>query len=194
MGNSEKLNETKVAVYGLGAEGLMFALGLARGGHHVVGLDSDPDRIEILRAGFSYVPDISDEEVRDAMQSGCFVAAEAEHCLQALKVLIVYPSMNVRINFARHSLRVADLFERLARLLAIGGTFGVHESFITNQEPPVPPNLAEKMRADLSLQSIYLNRADIRICCPVKAGMFISKETGTSTARIMSSKETELSF
>jgi UDP-N-acetyl-D-glucosamine dehydrogenase len=48
-----------VGVVGLGYVGLPLALAFAQAGSHVVGLDSDPRRVEAIRAGESYVEDVA---------------------------------------------------------------------------------------------------------------------------------------
>jgi UDP-N-acetyl-D-glucosamine dehydrogenase len=59
----------KIAILGLGYVGLPLAVTTARGGLHVTGFDSDPDKIERLYAGRSYIGAVSNEdliELRDA--------------------------------------------------------------------------------------------------------------------------------
>lgn len=57
--------ETLVAVVGLGYTGLPVAHGLAAGGYRVRGLDIDPEKLALLRQGRSYLPDLSNDQIRE---------------------------------------------------------------------------------------------------------------------------------
>ncbi len=59
-----------VAVIGQGHVGLPVAVRATAVGFPVVGLDTDPERVAALRAGTSYVSDVSDAELRAATDSG----------------------------------------------------------------------------------------------------------------------------
>ncbi|HEX2076009.1 MAG TPA: nucleotide sugar dehydrogenase [Geodermatophilus sp.] len=52
-----------VAVVGLGYVGLPLALAVAQAGFGVIGIDAVPDKVAALRAGRSYVSDLSDAEL-----------------------------------------------------------------------------------------------------------------------------------
>ena len=51
----------KIGIVGLGYVGLPLAVAFAEAGHEVVGVDTDPRKIEELEAGRSYVEDIPDD-------------------------------------------------------------------------------------------------------------------------------------
>jgi UDP-N-acetyl-D-glucosamine dehydrogenase len=53
----------KVGVVGLGYVGLPLAVAFAEEGHHVVGLDADPRKVDALAEGRSYVEDVSAERL-----------------------------------------------------------------------------------------------------------------------------------
>ncbi len=59
----QRLNET-VGVIGLGYVGLPLALAMVDAGYDVVGVDINEDRVAKLRAGNSYVTDVSNEELQ----------------------------------------------------------------------------------------------------------------------------------
>ena len=50
----------KIGIIGLGYVGLPLAVAFAEAGHEVVGLDADPDKIDSLSRGRSYIEDIGD--------------------------------------------------------------------------------------------------------------------------------------
>jgi UDP-N-acetyl-D-glucosamine dehydrogenase len=62
--------QTRVGVVGLGYVGLPLVLAMTEAGYEVVGVDIDTDRIESLKSGHSYVNDVTDETVRDALDDG----------------------------------------------------------------------------------------------------------------------------
>ncbi len=81
-----------VAVVGLGYVGLPLALTCARAGFRVIGLDTDPVKVEKLNSGRSYIAHIHGEEIAAARQAGFaatgdFVAAE-----QADVIVICVPT------------------------------------------------------------------------------------------------------
>jgi len=70
----EKLaqREARLAVVGLGYVGLPLALGFARAGFHVIGVDIDAERVEQLRAGRSHIGDVGEHELRAELDAGRF--------------------------------------------------------------------------------------------------------------------------
>jgi UDP-N-acetyl-D-glucosamine dehydrogenase len=66
-----------VVVLGQGHVGLPVAMRASAVGFPVVGLDTDPERVRALGAATSYVHDVSDEELTEALSAGYRPAAEA---------------------------------------------------------------------------------------------------------------------
>ncbi len=60
----------RIAVIGLGYVGLPLALGFARAGFHVIGLDIDQRKVAKLSQGRSTIEDISDSDLAPHIQSG----------------------------------------------------------------------------------------------------------------------------
>ena len=65
----------KVVIVGQGYVGLPVAMRAAEVGHDVVGIDSDPLRVNSLRAGTSFVEDVSSERVAAALAAGRYTAS-----------------------------------------------------------------------------------------------------------------------
>mgnify|MGYP006280711369 CR=1 FL=1 len=65
-----KSREAKVAVIGMGYVGLPLAVVLAEAGFRVTGIDVDPEKIETLNAGESYIQDILTERLKPLVKSG----------------------------------------------------------------------------------------------------------------------------
>jgi UDP-N-acetyl-D-glucosamine dehydrogenase len=63
-----------LTVIGQGYVGLPLAMLAVEAGHHVVGIDLDSSRIEMLRRGESYVDDVEDARLRAALDSGRYTA------------------------------------------------------------------------------------------------------------------------
>ncbi len=77
----------KIGIVGLGYVGLPLAVAFAEAGHEVVGLDTDPRKIEALNAGRSYIEDIPDETLAPL---GGRLAASTEYArLEPCEAVIV---------------------------------------------------------------------------------------------------------
>ena len=84
----------KVAVIGLGYVGLPLAVGLAKSGYAVVGLDVNPHKIDTLNQGVSYIPDVSSTDVDSLVNSsapneGRLVATTDYDLLQQVDVIFI---------------------------------------------------------------------------------------------------------
>ncbi len=96
-----------VAVVGQGYVGLPLALSFAEAGYRTVGIEIDSERVARLNEGTSYIGDVSDEAVREAVESNAYratddyaVAAEAD----AVSICVPTPLRKTRdpdISFIR---------------------------------------------------------------------------------------------
>ncbi|HVF54323.1 MAG TPA: nucleotide sugar dehydrogenase [Actinomycetota bacterium] len=85
--------DATVAVVGLGYVGLPVALGFAREGFAVLGVDADPKRVEAIRSGTSYLRDVSDDELAEALAAARFqVDTSYEAMSGADAILICVPT------------------------------------------------------------------------------------------------------
>lgn len=66
--------QARLGVIGLGYVGLPLAVEFARAGFGVVGYDVDERKVAELKAGRSYIPDVSSEHLAEVVKSGKFVA------------------------------------------------------------------------------------------------------------------------
>lgn len=64
--------QARVAILGMGFVGLPLAVEFVKEGFSVLGIDIDKDRIVSLHQAKSYVQDVSDEELKAALDSGFF--------------------------------------------------------------------------------------------------------------------------
>src|SRR2546425_5287881 len=63
-----------VAVIGLGYVGLPLAVGFAKAGYHVTGIDVDAGRVGRLKKGDSYIQDVQSSDLRPLVEAGRFNA------------------------------------------------------------------------------------------------------------------------
>ena len=106
----------RVGVIGLGYVGLPLALALTEAGYDVVGVDVDTDRVEQLRAGESYVKDVPDEAVADALDVGFEPTTEYDALSNVDAVSICVPTP-LRKSGQPDVSYVIDATERLANVL-----------------------------------------------------------------------------
>ncbi|WP_273834662.1 nucleotide sugar dehydrogenase [Guptibacillus sedimenti] len=85
-GNSE---QKRIGIIGLGYVGLPLALLFVKKGFHVIGIDIDTKKIEQLNNGGSYLPDISDDEIRNAISTKELMVVDNYDVIQHLDVIII---------------------------------------------------------------------------------------------------------
>src|SRR5437899_12774067 len=66
-----------VAVIGLGYVGLPLAMGFAKAGYHVTGIDVDAGRVGRLKKGDSYIQDVPSSDLRPLVEKGRLHATTA---------------------------------------------------------------------------------------------------------------------
>lgn len=67
------IRDRKIVIVGQGYVGLPVAMRAVEVGYTVVGIDLDEPRVQSLRDGISYVDDISNEQLRAALESGRYL-------------------------------------------------------------------------------------------------------------------------
>jgi UDP-N-acetyl-D-glucosamine dehydrogenase len=82
----------RIAVIGQGYVGLPLAMEFSRVGFRVLGLESDPSKVEALNAGDSYIPDIPSEMLREALAKGYEATTDATRLAEADAILITVPT------------------------------------------------------------------------------------------------------
>jgi len=107
---------TRVGVVGLGYVGLPLALAFVDVGYNVIGVDIAEDRVAQLRAGESYVRDIADEEVEDALAAEFEPTTEYSALSDVDAVSICVPTP-LRKSGQPDVSYVVDATERLATVL-----------------------------------------------------------------------------
>jgi UDP-N-acetyl-D-glucosamine dehydrogenase len=79
----------QVGIMGLGYVGLTEALEFARAGFRVTGFDVDAGRVEAVQAGRSYLVDISDQDLRQAVGNGTLRATRDFGLLAEMDAILI---------------------------------------------------------------------------------------------------------
>ena len=79
--------QAKLGVIGLGYVGLPLAVEFARAGFSVVGFDVDAGKIAQLKAGKSYIPDVSSDHLADVVKSGRLTATTDPKALADVDII-----------------------------------------------------------------------------------------------------------
>ena len=106
----------QIGVVGLGYVGLPLALAFTRAGYEVVGVDIDEQRIETLRGGKSYLTDVTDDAVANALAEGFRPTTEYTELSDAEGVSVCVPTPLRKTGTPEMSY-VADAVERLAAVV-----------------------------------------------------------------------------
>lgn len=87
--NNLEYERKKTAVIGLGFVGLPLSIMLAEKGFDVTGIDLDPDKINKLQNKESYIGDVDNEKLKEAVESGCFHATSDFDELKRVDAIII---------------------------------------------------------------------------------------------------------
>lgn len=79
----------KVGVIGLGYVGLPLAVGMAKCGYDVVGIDASPDKVDTLNGGVSYIPDVATEDVKTLVGDKLLRATTQYNILADVDVIFI---------------------------------------------------------------------------------------------------------
>jgi UDP-N-acetyl-D-glucosamine dehydrogenase len=79
----------KIAIIGQGYVGLPLAIEFCKAGHTVVGFDSNIEKIDILKSSKSYIDDITESVISEALKSGRFIPTYDSLDLVGVEVAII---------------------------------------------------------------------------------------------------------
>lgn len=79
----------RIGVVGLGYVGLPLAVGLARCGYAVIGLDISPKRVASLNDGVSYIPDVPSDDVGPLVVANLFTATTDYDTLRDVEIIFI---------------------------------------------------------------------------------------------------------
>jgi UDP-N-acetyl-D-glucosamine dehydrogenase len=113
---------------GLGYVGLPLALEFVRAGYHVVGLEANPDKVAQLQRGSSYVIDVPDGELAEALDTGRFnVTTDPEVISEVQTINICVPtplnkSGNPDLSFVLSALESIERYKQPNQLYVLEST------------------------------------------------------------------------
>jgi UDP-N-acetyl-D-glucosamine dehydrogenase len=111
----------QVGVVGLGYVGLPLSLAMTDAGYDVIGVDIDEERVTSLRAGSSYVNDVSDAAVSRGVSAGFDPTTEYDALADVQAVSICVPTP-MRKSGTPNLSYVASAVEELASVIPTGCT------------------------------------------------------------------------
>ena len=91
--------EARVGIIGLGYVGLPLAVEFAQVGYHVVGIDTDPIKVDTLNNGDCYIADIPTKILRDMVSTGQLIATQNYEVigeLDAISICVPTPLRKTR--------------------------------------------------------------------------------------------------
>jgi UDP-N-acetyl-D-glucosamine dehydrogenase len=80
---------TKIAVVGLGYVGLPLSLQFARSGVSVLGIDLDPNKVESINSGKSYLKHFSSESIAEQVNDGRFEATTDSSRISDIEAILI---------------------------------------------------------------------------------------------------------
>ncbi len=81
--------EVRICVIGLGYVGLPLAVEFARLGFSVTGLDVDEERVKAINGGQTYIQDVGEAEVTEAVEAGYLSASTDYEVLREMDVIFI---------------------------------------------------------------------------------------------------------
>jgi UDP-N-acetyl-D-glucosamine dehydrogenase len=115
-----KSRSATVGVVGLGYVGLPLAVGFARAGFAVIGVDADPARAALLASGASPVEDVPTEELRPLVESGRLAVRSAPEALAAADAIVICVPTPLGKSKEPDISFIVSAAEAVARVLAPG--------------------------------------------------------------------------
>ncbi|OQY30419.1 MAG: UDP-N-acetyl-D-glucosamine dehydrogenase [Candidatus Cloacimonetes bacterium 4572_55] len=84
-----KNRSASVAVIGMGYVGLPLSIEYLKAGFRVTGIDNNLEKVNMLRCGKSGINDISDQQVKDALNSGLFNISDRYDVLEHIDIISI---------------------------------------------------------------------------------------------------------
>ena len=99
MGLKERIDsgQAVLGVVGLGYVGLPLAVEMAKAGHRVVGIDISAEKVALVNAGKSYIPDVPTEEMAPLVAAGLITATTDFSARPITSKALVISSLNSAI-------------------------------------------------------------------------------------------------
>lgn len=109
-----------VGMVGLGYVGLPFAVEKGKVGYKVIGIDQNIERAERINKGENYIPDVSDDEMRDLVKRGLLEAVTDFSRVPEMDVIVIAVPTPLTKNLIPDLQYVENVTRELARYLRPG--------------------------------------------------------------------------
>ncbi len=109
-----------IGVVGLGYVGLPFLAEKAKVGFNVVGIDRNPQRVEMVTRGESYIGDVSDEELGEVVRRGLIGATTSLDVVAELDIIVICVPTPLSVNLTPDLQYVEGVTRAIARNLRPG--------------------------------------------------------------------------
>lgn len=93
-----RTHRAKVGIIGLGYVGLPLAMQIIARGFNVLGVDIDPERVQQLNRGISYIDDVTSRVLRFCLKKKCFRASGDYRQLRTCDIIMICVPTPVNIN------------------------------------------------------------------------------------------------
>jgi len=110
----------RIGVVGLGYVGLPFLVEKAKVGFHVVGIDRNARRAEMVARGENYIGDVRDEDMRDVVAQGLVTTTTDFGVVADLEVIVICVPTPLDINLSPDLSYVKGVTTEIARYLRPG--------------------------------------------------------------------------
>ncbi len=107
----------RIGVVGMGYVGLPFAVEKVKAGFEVLGIERNPDRVERLNSGDSYISDVSNEELGKVVQTGRFKAVTSFEEAGDLDVIVIAVPTPLTKNLTPELKYVRSVTKGIAKIL-----------------------------------------------------------------------------
>jgi len=109
-----------VSVIGLGYVGLPMAIGKAKIGFKVMGIEQNPSRAEKINRGENYIIDVNEAELKRLVSEGMLSASTGYDCLPESDVIIICVPTPLTLNREPDISYIQNVTEEIARRLRPG--------------------------------------------------------------------------
>jgi UDP-N-acetyl-D-glucosamine dehydrogenase len=145
----------KVAVIGLGYVGLPLAIASANSGHETIGIDLNPDKINLLKQKRSPIEDITDQQISQLMESNLFVVSSDYSTISTADIVLICVPTPLNID------RTPELSYLTAAAIAIAGQ--IKKGTLIILESTVAPGTTRNILAPIIMKHSGLTENDFNL-------------------------------
>ncbi|MBS3747992.1 MAG: UDP-N-acetyl-D-glucosamine dehydrogenase, partial [Wenzhouxiangellaceae bacterium] len=148
--------ESKIGIVGLGYVGLPLLLRYSEAGYRALGFDVDPNKVEQLNAGRSYIAQFESERVTRAVENGAEATVDPTRIGEADAVIICVPTPLDRYREPDLSFVIGTI-EQLAPHLRKGQVVSLESTTYpgTTEEELLPPIEAQGLAVGEDIFLVY---------------------------------------